>query len=449
MDALILSCGGSIDPLIKSIIKYRPDLIYFLHSEDSLVNVFEIISFFEVLERLSLFDFHLRYKFKLIKEYQDIEQVFAVSNEMISQLQKESYDVRIDFTGGTKPMSAGLILASIGNNCKYSYIGSKNSNGREKNGVGAVKGGFELVIEQNDPYESYAIFEFERGKEFFDEYQFKAAKLNFENAKNKTKSKELKELAGIYIKIVEIYDLWDKFEIKKSKNTVLYHPFKKEILNKINDDENLYNHFSQNYPKFLRQIENNIEFLEKKISYKKGVNVNNISYYLPDLLNNAQRRIDEGKYDDAVARLYRAIELIAQIKLAREGYIDEKILLGKVFKIKKSEIENLPEGYKIKHLIKSWPEYDDSNNVFKVGLFKNYCILACLNFDFAKKYLKDKDIQNNVDLRNGSILAHGLNRIKDEKAKDLINQVLTYARYVCPSVDELMQQAKFPKFKEK
>ena len=41
------------------------------------------------------------------------------------------------------------------------------------------------------------------------------------------------------------------------------------------------------------------------------------------------------------------------------------------------------------------------------------------------------------------------NRIKDKKAMDLMDQVLDYARCVCPNVDELMQQAKFPKFKEK
>lgn len=38
-----------------------------------------------------------------------------------------------------------------------------------------------------------------------------------------------------------------------------------------------------------------------------------------DLLNNARRRIDEGKHDDAVAKLYRIVELIAQYKLGKKN----------------------------------------------------------------------------------------------------------------------------------
>lgn len=451
MEALILSCGGTINPLIKSIIKYKSDLIYFLHSEDSFANVMEILSIFKVLEELKLFDFHLNCKFKLIKEYQDIEKVFSVSNEIITELHDESYDIRIDFTGGTKPMSAGLILASIGKNCKYSYIGTENEQGREKKGLGQVKDGFELAIEQNDPYESYAIFEFNKGKTFFDEYQFKAAKSNFEDAIKKSKSEHLKKLAKIYLAIVESYDLWDKFAIKKSKNVMLFKPLK-YVLKEINGDEYANSHFSKKYPHFIRQIEENINFLEMKISdnKRKRVNEKNINYYLPDLLNNAQRRIDEGKYDDAVARLYRAIELIAQIQLTREGLIDLDRIPDKVFKIKKSEIHNLPQDLPIKDDVMSWYEFTKSpeEDVFKIGLCKSYLLLKGLGCDFAERYIEDKNTQNNINLRNGSILAHGLERIKKAKADELMQQVLKYAEEICPNIHELKQQAKFPKFQE-
>ena len=41
-------------------------------------------------------------------------------------------------------------------------------------------------------------------------------------------------------------------------------------------------------------------------------------YMLAFILNNARRREDENKFDDAVARLYRSLELFAQIRLSKE-----------------------------------------------------------------------------------------------------------------------------------
>lgn len=442
MDALVLTCGGNIKPLIKAIIKFQPDLTYFLHSEDSINNV-NLIQ--------AVFNFHLNCKCKLVKEYQDIDSVFVTSKEIISELQDKSYDIRIDFTGGTKPMSSGLVLASIGQKCRYSYIGTDDIGGRDKDGVGNVMDGFELVIEQNDPYESYAIFEFERGKVFFDKYQFQAARLNFDDAKEKSKSERLKKLAEIYVKIVDLYDIWDKFDIVINNNYMLFYQLKKFILNDINQDEHIKNHFLKNHPLFICQMEKNIEFLEKKISHQKRVSIDNINYYLPDLLNNAQRRIDEGKYDDAVARLYRAIELIAQIKLTREGFINEQNLSdNRNFKIKKSEIESLSDDLPIKNKILNCYEFnkEPKKKSFGVTLWKSYKLLEGLGFDFAHDYVKDKNIRNNINLRNNSILAHGLIPIMEDDAKELFIQVLNYAEFICPKIEKCIEFSKFPKFNE-
>ena len=442
MNVLIFSCGGTIEPLIKSIIKYKPDLIYFIHSQQSLSNAYAI---------LSVFKFHLNCRFKLIKNYQDINEVFINSRELIFELKKENHTIRIDFTGGTKTMSAGLVLASIGQGCKHSYIGSGDLNGRDKNGVGSVLRGHELITEQNDPYESYAIFEFERGKVFFDKFQFQAARLNFEDAKKKSKSPELKNLAEIYIKIVNLYDVWDKFDIVINRNYMLFYHLKRFILDEINQDEYVANDFSRNHPLFLDQIEKNIKFLEKKISHQKRVSVDNITYYLPDLLNNSQRRIDEGKYDDAVARLYRAIELIAQIKLTREGFINEQNLSdNRNFKIKKSEIESLSDDLHIKDKIMGCYEFnrEPKKKSFGITSWKSYKLLEGLGFDFAHDYVNDNEIKHNITLRNNSILAHGLTPITEDNAKNLYKQVINYAEVICPKIEQCMEFSRFPKFNE-
>ena len=61
--------------------------------------------------------------------------------------------------------------------------------------------------------------------------------------------------------------------------------------------------------------------------------------------------------------------------------------------------------------------------------------------------MEDTDIKKNIELRNGSILAHGLTPIKDySKVDELYDQVIYYAGYVCPDIDRCMEYSKFPKF---
>ena len=71
---------------------------------------------------------------------------------------------------------------------------------------------YHCLTEQKDPYDVYAVMEFEKGMEFFDKYQFSAAKTNFIEASKKLESNNLREIAKLYIRIVHIYDKWDKFD---------------------------------------------------------------------------------------------------------------------------------------------------------------------------------------------------------------------------------------------
>ena len=48
-------------------------------------------------------------------------------------------------------------------------------------------------------------------EEFFDKYQFIAARENFIKAESKLKYSDLKERSKLFIRIVEFYDSWDKF----------------------------------------------------------------------------------------------------------------------------------------------------------------------------------------------------------------------------------------------
>ena len=106
MKSLILSCGGSPEPLIFCINDYNPDFICFLCSNDSI----DIAN--DIAKTCNLSD--NQFTLKVVENHESLEDSFAKSREIINELKKEHSSVHVDFTGGTKPMVAGLVLAAIG-----------------------------------------------------------------------------------------------------------------------------------------------------------------------------------------------------------------------------------------------------------------------------------------------------------------------------------------------
>ena len=156
---------------------------------------------------------------------------------------------------------------------------------------------------------------------------------------------------------------------------------------------------------------------------------------LVDLINNAYRRIEEGKYDDAVARLYRAIELIAQIKLAEEGLDD--LSEGKF------TIEELKER---KMDIRRYLDYADDKGRLKLGLANKFKLLRDMGWEEADTvYLGNNKLKDLLKKRNSSILAHGLEPVEKETANELFDEVKKHAKIVLPELDDLIEEARFTK----
>ena len=441
--ALILTIGQATEPSIIRINKLKPDLVYFIHSIKSKENSLFII------EETGIEN----YKFKQLNDHESVDDAFIKSLECINELEKANYEVIGDFTVGTKPMVAGLVMACVEKNCDYVYLGESGEDSRH-DGMGPVKSGQEKTKNQENPYENYAINEFRSGREFFDKYQFLAAHENFSNALSKLKYPDLKKRSEIFIKIVNFYDVWDKFN-DELDNISLNNYLKTEIIDKINNDDSLKQYFGNEIPDFFKQIKNNKLFLDKKLTGKTS---DNIMYYLPDLLNNAQRRIIEGKYDDAVARLYRAMELISQIRLNQYNFMDKSMinsdktfqvdknkLKKKLYKSSLAEISNWnPTGwnydnvefldldsgnnYKLLNIVSKESKYDLSNSTKKL----------------VSNYYK---INPRVQMRNKSILAHGLRPLNEKEAENLFKLVLNHSKKLCINIDKEMEKAKFPLFK--
>ena len=186
---------------------------------------------------------------------------------------------------------------------------------------------------------------------------------------------------------------------------------------------------------FSSDILKNVDgYLKRSKGYLSGLQEGKSEIVLCELLNNASRRISEGKYDDAVARLYRAFELIAQIKLREYGLDDlseEKFTLG--------DLEDRSID------VEKYKDCADEKGKLKLGLKKKFELLKDLGWDKVKGiYLDNRRIQGLLSKRNESILAHGLKPIDKKSAIDLFSEVEKIAKNMVKDYDELKERGKFP-----
>ena len=440
--ALIVHVGNNYTRAIKSIEKVQPDLVYFIRSE-SHEKYMELI----IKESSETFEKRVMY----IEDFQSIKESYEKSKEIFKQLKKEEYEIHVGVSNGTKAMVVGLSLASVGYDCEFSYVGSVKD-GRDE--TGKVKPGSEKVFDEFHPMKQLATIEINRAKRYFNNYQFTESLIYFKQARNSLYNPERMDM---YIKIVELYQLWDKFENlipftnkhNQITDTMLGSYLDISIKKEIDNNENLSDYFYKYENDFMIQIEKNIAFLKNKISYKGKIKKRNIYYYLPDLLNNAQRRIDEGKFDDATARLYRVAELISQIRLYENGLIDKKRLeADKVFHIEKMNIvKNYPLN--LIEFVSKQPDFQNSDKkTVKLALKDDYEVLKLLNDELAIKFLDDDDLDNALSSRNNSILAHGLKAADGENTKLLYDKLIDYSRETFDDLDNCLEYSKFPKFRD-
>jgi len=339
------------------------------------------------------------YEFMILneKEKDDTEEVYKRIREKIENYQNEGYDVVVDFTSGTKAMSSGAVLAGAEKNCNLKYIAGE----REK---GVVVKGTERTVEISPVY-FFINRQEESVKRLFNLYQFNSCIELIEEVKRITAKREIIEMIEKYEKLANAYSMWDKFN----------HSEALEILNNVGREFNI----GEN-KKFLNLL--------NKAKWKE-------EFLIPDLLNNAERRIEEGKYDDAVARLYRCIEMIAQYRLKSKYGLDASNI----------DTWNLKADLSMEEkLVKKYEEKKDENGRIKLPLSGDLELLKDLG-DELGELKDDKKLVDLLSKRNASILAHGIDPISREDAERLYEKVVEIASKVIENLDEMRKMAKFPK----
>ena len=383
-------------PLIKSIREANPDFLLLFASKESKKNAKEIIRQLKRTKKNS--------EIYIIKTIDDVEEIFQQMNDKVTKLfAKGKYNNETtiaDFTTGTKPMSAALALVAI----KFRFGRLKYISVKRDAEKKAIEGSERFIT--FEPLRIFTSYMIDNVIEFIRRYQFNSAISLLKPIKNSPGnflSKSEKFLVENLILIAEAYDCWDKF------NHIQF----KSRYEKINFKHPRLKIFKITNQKIINQIYLIGEDLKKeKVS----------ALTIVDLINNAHRRIEEGKYDDAVARLYRVTEMLGQWRLMTK------------YEQKSNDI-NLE---KVPNKSKEWLEKkkDEKDKKIKIGLQAIYKLLEDYDDELGKEFNRDDKLRGLLQERNNSILAHGTKSITKEKSEELYKHITEkYARKYIDNFD--------------
>ncbi len=169
-EAMIISIGGTLAPIVKAISEYRPKFISFYASQQSWKDAAKIE------EKLKEKEISFKNEITITESVDDLFQCYIKATEAIKRILSKGFnkdEVIVDYTGGTKSMSVGLSLAAITHGFSFSYAGGEE---RTKEGLGAVINGQEKICKSVNPWDFLAIEERKRFALLFNTYQFKASK---------------------------------------------------------------------------------------------------------------------------------------------------------------------------------------------------------------------------------------------------------------------------------
>ncbi|MFN3622001.1 MAG: TIGR02710 family CRISPR-associated CARF protein, partial [Nitrososphaerales archaeon] len=374
--ALVLSLGtgrGVESGITQSIKSNNPDYIVFLATVKSK----------DTLERVPLKNELSKRKYSVeeLVDENDAERCYITSKKVIKELRANGYDeIWVDFTSGTKAMTGGLILAAVIEDvAQLVYVsGERSEDGR-------VISTTERIHTIPSPADILIDLKKKTLTAMFNNYQFYDCLNLIKDLEKYPQSKlESHNIAAVK-KIAEIYYDWDLFRHKEADEKMKESG---KLIEKVVSD--------------VDQLNSNKEFLGRL------ANNGEQTLYLADIIANAERRIKEGRYDDAVGRLYRSIELIAEIAASSK--------LG--FNIKDLKLSNLRPDLQEKY------KRDAEGEKLELGLKNLYELLYDYSNEIGERYKQDKELQNYLSKRNQSILAHGLSTVEEDVAKNLHMKVL-------------------------
>ena len=427
MNILVMTVGGEDVPLVLSIREMKPDHIYFICSSGQKSSRVMVEGNGLVCGRdkdgapvrpniLVQTGFPKDRTTIVETDPDDPGEVYAVAKEIIAGC--EGHTVYADYTGGTKSMASGLLMAAL----EFDYCHPLLIKGPRADLV-KVTGDRSRVFMINRY--NVMISRFKRTfEDLLNRQDYGGARDIIRAIGRIGTDKNDEEFLDRANLAMNAFDLWDRFEYGRAWEdldyfTRSYRPNQHMIQFKIT----------------AGRLAGIVNWLKKGTDFSadKTETPANVPYTVADpwkeaplpvydLIRNAERRARMEQYDDAVARLYRATELYAQFALRRRDISTANITEETLARLNAEHRGRLEQKR-------------DAEGRLAIGLFESYELLSGLDEPVGRIWDQHKaQIMDVIQFRNMSWLAHGYKPVRKEDY-ERFHTVLTEFIRQCDEAD--------------
>ena len=341
-----------------------------------------------------------KFLYRIVDSPMEIGNSFERFEHLLSELEGMGYvpeEVLLDVTGGTTPMRFGAALAAMSRNMRMVH---------QRVPQRFVDGGWELdpsgrreIVPMNNPLESTGLLRQDQAVQLFNRRDYAAAALVFEDILGKVSGVERRHYYGGLLALTRGYAAWDIADYANALANL--RAAREELTTDFSEAQ-----LAERTASLTGTITSHLSFLGRTRGKLSAENV-------VDMVENARRRIeDQGRYDDGVARLYRAVEMWHQWRLQERNGLSTKDANWE--KVPESVREAFLETTRLRELPSD------------LDLMRARVLDRAMNGDVTED---DSVFRDLLQQRNNSILAHGLKPIGSSSAR-------RFLEYVDAMVDE-------------
>lgn len=428
VDYLILSVGTSYEPLVLNIALLNPKKILFLYTEKTEEILNKIVKFL----KLEAAD----YQKSIVDATDSISVYQEIKRAYISWDKPQK--VYIDFTGGTKAMSAAAALAGSMIDVQMVYVGTEHY----LTDFRKPEPGSEELFYIDNPIEVFGDIEMEKVFALIERYNYAGAAEKLKKLKENIPDPLNRQQINFVYLLVSVYEHWDALEFEEA--TALMEQLLKELKRDFRVHKKIlmmdFQTVLNNQYKILSQL-NKIPGLIRQKKQREILNSKAIMISLMyTMYENALRREEQEKYDMATLLFYRLLEMIEQRRLITyDIFVSRPDYLQADFSKASEEYKKLDKDEQIQLLKRKNRElkqqlFSSNDRDYlpnPIALLDGYLLLAALGDEVSagkdgKSIYLLKRIRAMVSLRNNSIFAHGLGPVKEEdyyKFRDFVTEM--------------------------
>lgn len=471
---LIVSLGNSPEPIINCINSLRPDRVVFFCSEFSQQHVPEIVqsvllrSFDQEHDLVVLRqDMGVTSQGEVINELDRLDTVYERAFTMIQSVQSKAassnqqIEITVDYTGGTKTMTAGLAMAAIdAGGIKLSLTSVDRTQGlpslsgdrkaskliedlrlqahdvlslkeKPKECTRLARKAKEIIktYDQKPDFVSDAIpvstaaihlrrlFAAELPS-LLSKYDYNAANYAIGRVRrlpdrDRQASAQLSSL-GFW---TNAFDAWDAFN----------HSDASKYLDRLQKEESANQDALQVWQKQLQRILSSRAVVDPSPNARDWPrNLGHGFEAVEDLCLNAERRAEQRRFDDGVGRLYRAMELLVQIELKMAFDLST----GNI------DIDKLPSDLQGEYRRKL---ENSGKKKLEIGLTESFDLLARLGNSMGSRWeARRGELVNSLQTRNLSLFAHGFTTIDHKGWNDFLS---VFGGFIRKEVDHIISES--------